>query len=98
MKESRPTMTAPTARRGFTEDTMAELIRRRAEPEWMSKRRLEAWSIYQELPMPTQQDEEWRRTSIRDIHLEEIELEVNWREPEGTLLPEAERKETFGGF
>ncbi len=91
-------MTAPTARRGFTEDAMAELIRRRAEPEWMSKRRLESWSIYQELPMPTQQDEEWRRTSIRDIHLEDVELEVNWREPAETLLPEAERKETFGGF
>ncbi|MGO8950390.1 MAG: Fe-S cluster assembly protein SufD [Ktedonobacterales bacterium] len=91
-------MTAPTARRGFTEDAMAELIQRRAEPEWMTERRLESFRIYQELPMPTQQDEEWRRTSLRDIHLEDVELKTEWKGPVGTLLPEAERKETFGGF
>jgi Fe-S cluster assembly protein SufD len=92
-------MTAPTARRGFTEDAMAELIQRRAEPDWMRERRLEAWRIYQEIPMPTQQDEEWRRTSLRDVlHLDQVDLDVPWQKPEGTLLPEAERKEKFGGF
>ncbi len=91
-------MTAPTARRGFTEDAMAELIERRAEPDWMAQRRQEAWKTYESLPMPTQQDEEWRRTNIRDIHLEDVVLDSDWRQPEGTLLPPAERNENFGGF
>jgi Fe-S cluster assembly protein SufD len=77
---------------------MAELIQRRAEPEWMRERRLEAWRLYREIPMPTQQDEEWRRTSLRDIHLENVELQGSSRPPKETLLPEAERKEQFGGF
>jgi Fe-S cluster assembly protein SufD len=91
-------MTAPTARRGFTTEAVDALIQRRDEPEWMRERRREAWTTYQELPMPTQQDEEWRRTSLRDIHLEDVELSEDWHAPTGTLLPEAERKETFGGF
>jgi Fe-S cluster assembly protein SufD len=91
-------MTAPTARRGFSEDAMTELIHRRVEPDWMRERRLDAWKIYQEIPMPTQRDEEWRRTSLRDIHLEDVELSDVSQQPKGTLLPEAERKENFGGF
>src|SRR5215472_14958166 len=92
-------MTAPTAKRGFTDEAVAELVERRAEPEWMRERRLRAWETYQQLPMPTQMDEEWRRTSLRDIHLEDVDLGVSWQKPEtDTLLPEAERSETFGGF
>jgi Fe-S cluster assembly protein SufD len=92
-------MTAPTAKRGFTDEAVAELVERRAEPEWMRERRLRAWEIYQQLPMPTQTDEEWRRTSLRDIHLEDVDLGAAWQEPERTtLLPEAERSEAFGGF
>jgi len=55
-------MTAPVARRGFTEEAVTELIERRGEPEWMRERRLDAWRTFQHIPMPTRQDEEWRRT------------------------------------
>jgi Fe-S cluster assembly protein SufD len=49
--------------------------------------------------MPTQQDEEWRRTNLRDVlHLDQVDLDTSWQQPEGTLLPEAERNEKFGGF
>src|SRR5215467_4100012 len=91
-------MTAPTARRGFTGTSAAAVIERRAEPEWMRERRREAWEIYQEIPMPTLRDEEWRRTNLRDIHLEDVELDLSWQAPSATLLPEAEREEEFGGF
>jgi Fe-S cluster assembly protein SufD len=91
-------MTAPTARRGFTGTSAAAVIERRAEPEWMRERRREAWEIYQEIPMPTLRDEEWRRTNLRDIHLEDVELDLSWEMPSRTLLPEAEREEKFGGF
>ena len=67
-------MTAPMARRGFTDEAVAELVKRRDEPEWMRERRLRAWKIYQQLPMPTRQDEEWRRTEPAGLHLDDVDL------------------------
>ncbi len=66
-------MTAPVARRGFTEAAVAEVIARRAEPEWMRERRLDAWQTYQRIPMPTRQDEEWRRTDLRRLKLDDVQ-------------------------
>jgi len=59
-------MTAPVARRGFSEEAIHALNERRGEPAWMQERRLDAWKIYENLPMPTRLDEEWRRTDLRD--------------------------------
>jgi Fe-S cluster assembly protein SufD len=47
------------------------------EPEWLREMRLNAWDLYESLPMPTTQDEAWRRTDYRHI---------NW-ETAGTLVP-----------
>jgi len=66
-------MTAPVARRGFNQEALEELIARRDEPEWMRQRRLDAWKTYQATPMPTRQDEEWRRTDLRRLKLDEFE-------------------------
>lgn len=46
-----------------------ELSRLRQEPSWLRERRLEAWRIYEETPMPAGQEEEWRRTDIRNLSL-----------------------------
>jgi Fe-S cluster assembly protein SufD len=92
-------MTAPVARRGFTEAAVAELIARRAEPEWMRERRLDAWQTYQRIPMPTRQDEEWRRTDLRRLKLDDVQPYSDDRASAGgTLLPEAEREEQLAGF
>ena len=40
------------------------------EPEWLRARRLEAWEIYQNTPMPYQ-EEEWRRTDYRHLRWDE---------------------------
>ena len=40
------------------------------EPEWLRARRLEAWDLYQNTPMPYQ-EEEWRRTDYRHLRWEE---------------------------
>ena len=88
-------MTAPATRRGFSAEAVAELVRRRDEPDWMRQRRLDAWQTYERLPMPTRQDEEWRRTDLRDLKLDEVAPFAdghNGRTPRGTLLPEAERQ------
>jgi len=42
------------------------------EPEWLRARRRQAWEIYQNTPMPYQ-EEEWRRTDYRHIRWDEAE-------------------------
>jgi Fe-S cluster assembly protein SufD len=91
-------MTAPVARRGFSQEALDELIARRDEPEWMRQRRRDAWTVYQAMPMPTRQDEEWRRTDLRRLKLDDFEPVVSGAPTSGTLVPPAERNETFAGF
>jgi len=38
------------------------------EPTWLAESRLVAWELYETLPMPSQANEEWRRTDYRHIH------------------------------
>ncbi len=91
-------MTAPVARRGFNREALDALIARRDEPEWLRQRRLDAWKTFQAMPMPTRQDEEWRRTDLRRLKLDEVETAAAPAPVRGTLVPLAERKETFAGF
>ena len=37
------------------------------EPRWLRDRRLAAWAVYESLPMPSTDDEAWRRTDYRRI-------------------------------
>ena len=39
------------------------------EPAWMRDRRRAAWQLSQELPMPADTDEAWRRTDLRGLDL-----------------------------
>ena len=39
------------------------------EPAWMRDKRRAAWQLSQELPMPTDTDEAWRRTDLRGLDL-----------------------------
>ena len=84
-------MTAPVARRGFNQDALDALIARRDEPEWMRQRRRDAWAIFQAMPMPTRQDEEWRRTDLRRLKLDDYEPAASPIPATGTLVPHAEQ-------
>ena len=48
------------------------------EPEWLARRRLHAWKVYETTPMPTERMEEWRytdraqRLSIDQLHVPSI--------------------------
>ena len=68
------TLTRPTESqlRGFSREGVEELSRAKGEPEWVLGARLAAWEVYEAMPMPTQQDEEWRRTSLRALKLDEV--------------------------
>jgi len=62
--------TAPTELTGFSRDAVEELSRQKGEPRWVLEARLRAWETYERLPMPTRQDEEWRRTDLRRLRLD----------------------------
>lgn len=57
---------------GFTIDAVRQLSASKNEPDWLLERRLHAWQIFEDLPMPTRQDEEWRRTDISKLRLNEL--------------------------
>lgn len=63
----------PTVAR-FTVAAVRELSAAKDEPRWLLDRRLEAFDVFERLPMPDRQDEEWRRTDIRNLVLEELAM------------------------
>jgi Fe-S cluster assembly protein SufD len=58
--------------KGFSRRVVEELSASRNEPAWLLQRRLDAWEVYEATPMPTLQDESWRRTDISAMPLEEL--------------------------
>ncbi|MDD9956553.1 MAG: Fe-S cluster assembly protein SufD [Anaerolineaceae bacterium] len=51
----------------WTRADVEELSAARDEPRWLLESRLAAWDIAAATPMPTLNDEEWRRTDIRGL-------------------------------
>jgi len=60
------------AARGFSRQVVEELSSLRSEPPWLRQRRLDAWQVYEATPMPTLQDEDWRRTDLGALALDEL--------------------------
>ncbi len=58
--------------KGFSQSSVEELSSHRHEPTWVREKRLKAWSAYEELPMPSRTDEEWRRTDIRRLPVDDV--------------------------
>lgn len=69
-RQPRHQVTAKLASRGFSREAVEELSWLRGEPDWMRARRLEAWRIYEDSPMPTRTDDGWRRTDLSGLQLE----------------------------
>ena len=57
----------------YTQADVEALSAANNEPQWLREARLSAWEIYEDQPMPTQQDEEWRRTDYRSIRWDEAD-------------------------
>jgi Fe-S cluster assembly protein SufD len=62
------------AARVFTRDTVTALSTQRDEPDWMAQKRLVAWSLFEDMPMPTLRDEHWRRTDLRPLKWADLRL------------------------
>ncbi|KPK90247.1 MAG: hypothetical protein AMJ88_16390 [Anaerolineae bacterium SM23_ 63] len=56
----------------FTKVDVVQASKRLKEAAWLTDRRLKAWQIYRDLPMPTVKDEPWRRTDIRGLPANEL--------------------------
>ncbi|HEX3721212.1 MAG TPA: Fe-S cluster assembly protein SufD [Nitrolancea sp.] len=77
--------------KGFSRRAAEELSYRRHEPDWVREKRIEAWSAYETLPMPVRTDEEWRRTDIRRLPVNDVAPFAGLTGKIGSLteLPEA---------
>ena len=56
---------------GLSLSAVEEIAALKDEPQWMRERRLEAWRRYEELPGPTGQEEEWRRTDLSLLRMDD---------------------------
>ncbi len=57
---------------GFSKEAIESISQLKQEPEWLRARRLEAWHLYEETPMPAPNDELWRRTPLTTLKLDSI--------------------------
>ena len=69
---------------GFTQNNVKSLSDANNEPQWLREFRLSAWERYETMPMPTTEDEGWRRTDHRHIHWDEADKIIN---PNGVTIP-----------
>ncbi len=67
-----PTSELSTGTRGFTEESFHAFLKERDEPSWLTERRRVAFERYQAFPWPGARDEEWRRTDIRALKLDQF--------------------------
>ncbi|HEX8969326.1 MAG TPA: Fe-S cluster assembly protein SufD, partial [Chloroflexota bacterium] len=56
-------------------EAVEELSQSRQEPDWLLEMRLRALDTFESLPMPDQRTEGWRRTSLRDLDLDALEMD-----------------------
>lgn len=72
----------------FSRDAVMQLSALFNEPEWMLAFRLQSWDVYAALPVPTTQDEAWRRTDIRRFKLDAFGPSLNGAGANGATIPD----------
>lgn len=73
----------------YSREMVEQLSAALNEPEWMRAFRLQAWDVFARTPMPTIQDEPWRRTDIRRLKLDALAPSLNGHGPVATSQPPA---------
>jgi Fe-S cluster assembly protein SufD len=56
------------------------------EPQWLRESRIVAWDLYNEIPMPSK-EEDWRRTDYRHIHWDEVSPIIHPEAPSIDVVP-----------
>jgi Fe-S cluster assembly protein SufD len=62
-------MTGLTVPMQISREALEFLVGLNGEPEWVRDIRWKAWETFEQLPMPTPRDEEWRRTDLKTFRL-----------------------------
>jgi len=88
--------TTPRAELKFTEDDVKALSKLKKDSAWFVKRRLAAWQLYQHTPMPTLNDEAWRRTDLRSFKWQSLALTALDKKAKPRRLPAALLKPLAG--
>ena len=65
----------------YSREAVEKLSQAFNEPPWMKEFRLQAWETFASLPLPTTQDEPWRRTDLRRLKLQELGPSLNGHSP-----------------
>jgi Fe-S cluster assembly protein SufD len=73
----------------YTEADVKALSAAHDEPKWLLESRLAAWELYQDMPMPTTQDEDWRRTDYRHVRWNEASQLVQPNGANVSVIPAA---------
>ena len=58
--------------KGFGREAAEGISDRLREPAWARDRRLEAWQVYEDTPLPRRTDEGWRRTDLSPLRLDSL--------------------------
>ncbi|MGH2453035.1 MAG: Fe-S cluster assembly protein SufD [bacterium] len=66
---------------GLSREAVEAISERLREPAWLRERRLEAWRLYEAMPLPDTKAEAWRRTDISGLNLAEIVPSANGAAP-----------------
>jgi Fe-S cluster assembly protein SufD len=61
----------------YSREAVEQLSQMLGEPAWMREFRLRAWEQFAQTPLPTTQDEPWRRTDLRRFKLEQFGPSLN---------------------
>jgi Fe-S cluster assembly protein SufD len=56
----------------FNEEGFQKMLGNLSEPGWLTEMRQDAWAKFNELPWPSNRDEEWMRTDIRMFKLDKF--------------------------
>jgi Fe-S cluster assembly protein SufD len=69
---------------------------RNNEPVWLREARHASWEVYEDLPMPSLKDEDWRRTDYRHIRWEEASPLVAANGATVEVVPQSSREPLIG--
>ncbi|MFW5692394.1 MAG: Fe-S cluster assembly protein SufD [Chloroflexota bacterium] len=85
-----------TAAPSYTHADVLALSEAKNEPQWLREARESAWELYEDLPMPTLKDEEWRRTDYSRIRWEEADKMIEANGATIDVVPQANREPLVG--
>jgi Fe-S cluster assembly protein SufD len=80
----------------YTLDDVKALSEANNEPQWLREARESAWELYENLPMPTLNDEDWRRTDYSRIRWNEADKLIRANGVTADSVPSANREPLVG--